>query len=406
MQRSLVVMQVALALTLLITAGVMVQSYWRLSRFDRGFDPSSVLTLEVPLPYGAYRGYERSARFHDEALTRIRTLPGVVAAETADGRIPLMARGGAGYTPVAPRDRALGADVTNVPGAMALASPGWFDAMRIPIRHGRTYRPGDLTSPSHPVVVSAALARAVYGIENAVGRRLEFGRPGALQPYTIIGVVGDVPGDRIPDGPARTVYFPVLRDLAATPDSAPAVPLYPAEMTLFIRTAVDPATLIAPIRQIVGELDPRVPVTNPRTLDEVVRASTARTRLTMLLLLAGSGIALLLGVIGIYGVVSYTVSQRIPEIGIRMALGATPSSVNAMVLRDGVGMTAIGIASGVLTSLMVTRLLRGLIFGVSATEPATFVAMIVLLFAIALAASYVPARRAARIDPVLALRAE
>jgi putative ABC transport system permease protein len=202
------------------------------------------------------------------------------------------------------------------------------------------------------------------------------------------------------------VYFPVLRDLAATPDSAPYVPMYPGEMTLFVRAAVAPATLIAPIRRIVGELDPYVPVTNPRTLEDVVSASTARARLTMLLLLTGSGVALILGVIGIYGVVSYSVSQRTPEIGIRMALGATPASVNAMVLREGAGMTAVGLVGGVLASLLVTRLLRGLLYGVSPTEPFTIIAMILLLFSIALAASYLPARRAARIDPVLALRAE
>ena len=406
MQRTLVVLQVALALTLLITAGVVVQSYWRLSRFDLGFDPRSVLTIEVPLPFSAYRGYERSARFHDETLARIRELPGVVSAETADGRIPLMTRVGGGYTPVAQGERPDGEKTAELPAAISLASPGWFEAMRIPIRHGRTYRPGDLVSESHPVVVSAALARGVFGVENAVGRRLSFGRPGNLEEYTIVGVVGDVPGDRIPDGPARTVYFPVLRDLAATPDSAAPVPIYPSEMTLFIRTSVDPAALVAPIRRVVAELDPQVPATDPRTLEDVVRGSMARARLTMLLLLAGSAVALLLGVIGIYGVVSYSVSQRTPEIGIRMALGATPSSVNAMVLREGVSMTAIGVAGGIAAALFATKLLRGLLFGVSAVEPVTFTLMIVLLFLIAVAASYIPARRAAQIDPVRALRAE
>jgi predicted permease len=409
-QRGLVILQVALALTLLIASGVMVQSYGRLSRFDLGFDPSSMLTFEVPLPARGYGPYERAARFHDEALQRIRALPGVIAAEVADSRIPLMPRNRYGDAPVAVADRGDGRDPLQIAATAGIVTPGWFEAMRMPLRHGRTFRAGDLVSESHPVVLSSAVARALYGSESAaLGRRLQFGRPATLFPHTVVGVVGDVPGDRIPDGPARAVYFPILRDLASTPDSGPppgAVPFYPHEVTFFVRSGADPAVLVAPIRRIISELDPQVPVTSPRLLDEVVHGSTARARLTMFLLLAGSSVALLLGMIGIYGVVSYSVSLRTPEIGIRMAVGATPAAVHGMVMREGAGMTLVGIAGGVLASLLVTRLLRGLLFGVSPTDPATMVAMVVLLSAIALAASYLPARRAARIDPVQALRAE
>jgi hypothetical protein len=278
--------------------------------------------------------------------------------------------------------------------------------MSVPVLRGRSYQRGDLRSGQHPIVLSAALAQALYGTDDVVGRRLVLDGYARLPVYSVVGVVGDVPGDRIPDGPSRTVYFPVLRDFAAIPDSAPRVPLFPGEMTLFVRTAVEPTSLVAPIRRIVAELDPQVPATNPRTLEDVVSASTARARLTMLLLLAGSGMALLLGMIGIYGVVSYSVNQRTPEIGIRMALGATPGRVNAMVLREAAGMTVAGVAVGVAASLGTTRLLRGLLYGVSATEPATFAVMIATLSAIALIASWIPARRASRIDPVLALRAE
>jgi predicted permease len=409
-QRSLVILQVALALTLLIASGIMVQSYQRLSRFDLGFDPTSMLTIEVPLHARGYGPYEHAARFHDEALRRIRTLPGVVSAEVADSRIPLMPRYRYGDAPVAVADRGDGRDPIQIAATAGIATPGWFEAMRIPMRHGRTFRAGDLVSESHPVVVSRAVARALYGSESAaLGRRLQFGRPATLFTHTIVGIVGDVPGDRIPDGPARAVYFPILRDLASTPESPPppgAVPFFPQEVTYFVRSAADPAALVAPIRRIVSELDPQIPVTNPRLLADVVRGSTARARLTMLLLLAGSSVALLLGVIGIYGVVSYSVSLRTPEIGIRMAVGATPASVHRLVMREGAGMTMVGVIGGVLASFLVTRLIRGLLFGVSPTDPATMVAMVALLSAIALAASYLPARRAARIDPVQALRAE
>jgi putative ABC transport system permease protein len=261
-------------------------------------------------------------------------------------------------------------------------------------------------SDAHPVVISAALAHALFAKGDPIGRRVRVSNLGRMPMYTVVGVAGDVPGERIPDGPVRSIYFPVLRDLAATPDSIPGVPFFPGELTMFVRTTVTPESLLDPIRRIVGEIDPQVPVTNPRTLEDIVGASTARTRLTMLLLLAGAGVALLLGVVGIYGVVSYAVSQRTPEIGIRMALGATPRAVNRMVLREGIVMTAGGIAAGILAALAVTRLLRGLLYEVSPTDPATFIAMAVLLSGVALAACQGPARRASRIDPVQALRAE
>jgi putative ABC transport system permease protein len=404
-QRALVAIQVGLALALLIASGVMAQSYWKLARFDLGFDPASVLTVEIPLPFRGYPRYDDGARFYDEALLRIRSLPGVVAAE-AGGPVPLARATGAGTTPMVASDSALPGGVSNIGVHPGVVSPGWFEAMRIPVIHGRTYRRGDLVSEEHPVVISDALARALFADADPLGRRLRVLNMGRMPSYTIVGVVGDVPGERIPDGPVRAIYFPVLRDLAATPDSAPQVPFWPRELPVVVRGSVAPATLLDPIRRIIAEIDPQVPVTNPRTLETIVDASTARTRLTMLLLLAGAGVALLLGIVGIYGVVSYAVSQRTPEIGIRMALGATPGAVNAMVLKEGVMMTSAGIATGIVAALGVTRLLRGLLFEVSPTDPATFIAMAVLLAGIALVACQGPARRASRIDPVQALRAE
>ena len=403
-QRGLVAVQVGLALALLVASAVMAQSYVKLIRFDLGFDPVSVLTVETPLPYRGYNRYDHGARFYHETLRRIRTLPGVVSAEA--GPVPLSRSTGLGTVPMVTTDSAMPGGVTSIAVQPAVVTPGWFEAMRIPMVHGRTYEPGDLVSETHPLVISAALARALFGDGNPLGRRFRLLNMGRMPSYTVIGVAGDVPGERIPDGPVRTIYFPVLRDLAATPDSTPTVPYWPGELTILVRGSVSPATLLDPIRRIVAEIDPQVPVANPRTLEEIVRASTARTRLTMLRLLAGAGVALLLGVVGIFGVVSYAVSQRVPEIGIRMALGATPGAVNAMVLREGALMTIAGIAAGVVAALAVTRLLRGLLYEVSPSDPATFVAMAVLLSAIAMAACFGPARRASRIDPVQALRAE
>ena len=404
-QRALVAIQVGLALALLIASGVMAQSYWKLARFDLGFDPTSVLTAEIPLPFRGYPRYDDGARFYEETLLRIRSLPGVISAE-AGGPVPLARATGGGPKPMVASDSTLPGGVINIAVQPGVVTPGWFEAMRIPVIHGRTYQRGDLVSDEHPIIISAALARALFADANALGRKLRVVNLGRLPSYTIVGVVGDVPGERIPDGPVRAIYFPVLRDLAATPDSAPRVPYFPRELPVVVRGSGATATLLAPIRRVVAEIDPQVPVTNPRTLDAIVAASTARTRLTMLLLLAGAGVALLLGVVGIYGVVSYAVSQRTSEIGIRMALGATPAAVNAMVLREGVMMTVAGIGAGVFVALGVTRLLRGLLYDVSPTDPLTFVGMAVLLSGVALAACMAPARRASRIDPVQALRAE
>ena len=404
-QRALVAVQVGLALALLIASGVMAQSYWKLARVDLGFDPASALTVEVPLPFRAYQRYEDGARFYDETLQRIRRLPGVVSAEAA-GRLPLTRITGSGTGPMAIADGVAGALAVQVAIQPSIVTPGWFEAMRIPVVRGRSYQPGDLASDAHPIIISTALARALFHDTDAVGRRFRLVNLGRLPTYTVVGVVGDVPGERLADGPALALYFPLLRDFAATPDSAPGIPHYPRELTLVVRTEVAPASLLAPIRRVVAESDPQVPVTNPRTLEEIVGASTSRTRLTLLLLLTGAAVALMLGIVGIYGVVSYAVSQRTSEIGIRMALGATPGAVNRMVLREGLLMTAIGIAAGMIAALAVTRLLRGLLYGISPTDATTFVGMAVLLAVIALAACYSPARRASRIDPVLALRAE
>jgi cell division protein FtsX len=215
-----------------------------------------------------------------------------------------------------------------------------------------------------------------------------------------------VPGASIAAGPRRTLYLPVLGDLPRRPDTTVALPRLPGSQTVVVRTSVPPGSVVPAVRRIVRELDPKVPIARVRTLDEVVAGASARARLTAVLLAAAAGTALLLGIIGIYGVVSYAVSLRTSEFGIRLALGATPARVQRLVLGQGALVAVAGTGLGVAAALALTRLLRGLLYEISPVDPVAFVAMPVLLLLVALLASYLPARRAARIDPARAMRAE
>ena len=404
-QRGLAVLQVSLALALLIGSGAMAQSYWRLAHYKLGFDSAGTLTFDLSLPFRGYSSYERGARFYDDVLTRVRALPGVVAAEAAGARQPLRPLEAYAYEPVVAEGSPSGAAST-ASAAMSMVTPGWFAAMRIPVIAGRAFQRGDVVSAEHPLIVSAALARKLFPGENAVGKRFRFARMPKRPAYTVIGVVGDIPGDQIPDGASATVYMPVLRDLQNTPDASADIPYSPGELTVYVRAGVEPTSLVAPIRRIVAGVDPQVPMANVRLLSDVVAASTGRARLTMVLLLVGAGTALALGIIGVYGVVSYAVSQRTPELGVRIALGASPASVNRMVLREGAVIAAIGSVVGAIAALAGTRLLRGLLFEVNPTNPLLFAGMTLFVLAIAIVACGGPARRAGRIDPIRVLRAD
>jgi predicted lysophospholipase L1 biosynthesis ABC-type transport system permease subunit len=221
--------------------------------------------------------------------------------------------------------------------------------------------------------------------------------------YTVVGVVGATPGEKIADGPAGVVYFPVLDDAG---DEDPKLPLVPRDLTLVVRTTLPPASMVATARRVVREMDPKLPIGRVRTMDEIVADSTAHTRLTAVLLLVAAGAALFLGVIGIYGMIAYTVSQRTSEFGVRMALGATPREVRRMVLGQGAALALGGIGIGLATAFALMRFLGSLVYEVSPSDPVVFAAMAALLFSVAVAASYFPAHRAGRVDPIRALKAE
>jgi predicted permease len=396
-QRTLVAVQVAIALTLLVGSALMVQTFLRLRSADPGFDARDVLTLEVILPYRGYETYDKSARLQLTLLDRVRALPGVESAG-AIGGLPMA------HSEFADLPSAVDVFGESQHGSsaerqvtMRTVTPGYFETMRTPIVAGRTPLVTDRAAEGAPVLVSANLAERLFGERSALGQRIRRARrnrpAGQEQWSTIIGVVANVHDAGIAEEPPEIVYLPIL--------DAPIEPDYTAGFLAFaVRSALPAASLVPDIRAIVRELDPSLPIASVRTMESIVAAASARTRFITLLLLVAAVSALFLGVIGIYGVLSYAVALRRREIGLRIALGARTDDVVRMVIRDGVRMTALGLLCGAAAAAVLVRSLRGLLFGVGPNDPATFISMAVLLLIIALIACALPARRAARVDPV------
>lgn len=397
--------QVALALTLLIGSALMARSFWELRQVRLGFAPDGALTFRLPLPPGEYSSYHASARLHAEMLHRVRALPGVTAVEAAHASTFPVTAVPVGYQfRLMPADHAI-PDRDAAPwGRLGFATPGYFEAMGIPILKGRTFRPGDTGRDAHGIILSAALARALFADEEPVGRRLRWVRTAPSPEYVVVGVVGDVPGERLADGPSQAFYFPNVYPPLADTVTGVVHDYIPFDEVYVVRTQLPAAALLPAIHRVAREIDPKLVVTRTATLRELVSESLAQTRLTLLLLLVGAASAVLLGVIGIYGMLSYTLSLRSSELGIRLALGATPQGIAWMLVRQGAVQAGAGIAVGLLAAVALGRYLRSLLYEVSPTDPLAFGAMATLLFAIAMVASYVPARRAARSDPTDALR--
>ena len=279
------------------------------------------------------------------------------------------------------------------------AETGYFETMRIKLIEGRTMQPGDGAEGTRAAAVSRSFAQHWWPNASPIGRRIRFGIP-EEDWSTIVGVVEDVHYASLEDKPEEVVYWPSTVGPTATPQPTRV-------MDIVIRTgAADPTQFIPVLRREVKALNARVPVSDPRPLAELVKAATARVSFTMALLAVALGIALLLGLIGIYGVITYIVTQRTREIGVRMALGATASGVRGMVLRQGVGLALAGVALGLLVAVALSSVIGAVLYGVKAIDPLTYAVVASVLLAAAAAASWLPARRAAAVPPSIALRAE
>jgi putative ABC transport system permease protein len=388
----LVVAELAIAVVLLVGAGLLIQSLWRLRQVSPGFNSQNVLTFSVALPEVRYPTDKQAVFYHD-LVTHIESLPGVQSASVVT---PLPLSGdlySLSYEtdgrPVAKKDQP-SADFFNI-------GLGYFRAIGIPLIKGRDFNEGDQHKSTPVVIINEALARQNFPNEDPIGKRI---RPG-ISSYEgekptmreIVGVVGDVKNRSLSKEAKSSFYVPQTQ-----------VPF--SEMTFVVRTTNDPHTMISAVTKEVGALDKDLPLFGVKTLEEYLATAVAAPRFNTTLLSIFAVVALILTIVGLYGVMSYSVAQRTNEIGIRMALGAQTSDVLKLIVGQGIKLVFLGLAIGLVGAFAVTRLAASLLFGVTAKDPLTFAAVGVLLALVALLACYIPARRAASVDPLVALRYE
>jgi putative ABC transport system permease protein len=385
---ALVMAEVALALLLVTGAGLLTRSLWRLARVDSGFDSENVLSFALSLPSASYPDGERVTAFFDAALARMRALPGVLSAG-ATTSLPLTGpRWGSDFTTEGWGPDRFGTEVHH-----REIAPGYLETLRVRLVRGRAFDSRDRPDAPLTVLINETLARRYYEGEDPIGKRITFDRvPEAGSVWrTIIGVVAPERQLGMAREPLPEFLAPLAQDWSRT-------------QYLVLRTAGDPRLLLPAVRSEVGRLDASLPLFDVRTLAEVRSASFARERFVMALFGLFAALALLLTLVGVYGVSAQAAKARTREIGIRMALGAQRGSVQRMIVGQGMRLVAGGLALGLAGALAAGRFMRSLLVGVAATDAATYVAVCALLTLSALLASWLPARRAARVDPVVALR--
>jgi len=384
----LVVAQVAFSLILLIVSGLLIRSFLRLQQVDPGMEPAGLLTMSVQLPAFTYTDPGQREQFFDETLEQIRALPGVLDASAVDG-FPLY---GGLWNGIWPADRPPADASERIAATRRFAMDGYFRTLGVPVLAGRTFESTDRTGSQTVTVVSQTLAKQVFQDENAVGKILILPWGDGI-PLEIIGVVGDLPDYGL-GADFRPVFYLPNRQYPQT------------VLSLVIRVDGEPTALTPAIRTIIWEVDKDVPITNVSTIEARISGSTAGFRFQTLLFGTFAAIAIILASIGLYGVLAYFVSQRTREMGIRIALGAGPNDVMYEVIRRGVIWAGSGLAFGLLGGLIASMLLRSMLFATAPTDPLTYLLVSLFLALVAFLACLIPARRAVRVDPLIALRAE
>ena len=393
LRRGLVVAEVALSLTLLIGAGLLIKSVGRLQGVDPGFDPHNVLVFNLNLPVVKYPTDTAERLFTDQLVPRLNALPGVRAA----GVTSVIPFGGGWSTASFNIENLVVPPGQNGPwGDVRIVSPQFFSTLRIPLKKGRLFNGQDVASAPRVAVIDEQFVKKYFANTDPIGKRITFGaRQGQTDStwITIVGVVGHAAHEGLDAEPRLQYYFPTTQTGLRG-------------MTVAIRTAGNPLSLLPAAREAVHGIDRNLPLAVVNTMDKLVESSVGQRKLSMILLGVFSAIAMLLASIGIYGVMSYSVTQRSRELGIRMALGAARGRVLALVVGQGMALAGAGVVIGLVAAFALTRLLTSQLFGVGATDPATFAVVSALLVAIALLATLLPAMRATRVDPVVALRDE
>jgi predicted permease len=384
----LVVSQVALTLILLVGAGLLGKSFVELLRVDPGFRPESAVVMNLSLPASDDKEQQkRNALFYQQLLERLGQLPGIVAIGGING-LPMTDTGADGTFLIDNDPSRTGH------AEYRLASSGYFAAMGIPLLRGRMFDASDGANAPPAAVVSQSLAQKYFPGTDPIGQRIQFGNmDGDGRLLEIVGVVDNVREGGLDRAPALTVYANAFQ----RPQSN--------SLAMVVRAQGDPATLIPAMRQAAQSLNPDMPTTF-RTLTEVYSSSLDARRFSLVIFGVFASVALILAMLGLYGVISYAVAQRTQEIGIRLALGAQGRDVLRLILRQGMTLTLFGVALGLVASFALTRLMASLLYGVSVTDPLTFVLVSLLLVGVALVACYFPARKATKVDPIVALRNE
>jgi predicted permease len=387
----LVVLQVALSLLVLVSAGLCVRSLQKLVAIDAGFDPAKIIVMSLDLSLNGYK-QEQGRQFYSQLVERVSGLPGVESASLA-AIVPL---GGGGMR------RSLGVEGYEPPPDAPplnfnfnIVGANYFQTMGIQIIRGRDFSPQDVAGAPKVVIINETVAHKYWPNQDAVGKHLKFGSPRSRNEelIEIVGIAKDSKYRQLTEVATDTMYLPLAQN-------------YRANMTLHVRTAADSKAMIAAIRSEVAARDPNLPVYSVRTMEEQKSNSLYTSRMAATLLGVFGLVAMLLAAVGIYGVMSYSVNRRTREIGIRMALGANRRDVLKMVLGEGMLLVMVGLAAGLGATLAVTRFIGSLLYGVSATDPATFAGISLILIAVALLACYLPARHATKVDPMVALRYE
>jgi putative ABC transport system permease protein len=387
--RVLVGGELALATVLLISAGLLIQTLLRLERVTLGFNPAGVLTFQITPPASKYQGVVKQWPLYRSMIEALETIPGVRGAAISSA-VP-MGNGTYATTPSTAPPPSLMAPGDAIPIDWRTVSPNYFRTMEIPILRGRLFNEQDNSANPPVAAISQRAARRFWGDADPIGRVVRLTSSG--KEWQVIGVVGDVRNTALATDPAPALYIPAF------------LRIWPA-MDVAVRTAGKPESILPAVRQKIRELDSELPIATVRSMDSWVANSASASRLNAVLLAAFAGVALLIAAIGVYGVLSYSVNRRVREIGLRMALGAQQGSVLRLVVREGMLVALLGIGVGLAGAFGVARALSTLLFGIRPNDPPTFALVATVLAMIALVACILPARRAARIDPVIALREE
>jgi putative ABC transport system permease protein len=391
-RQALIVVEVALSVVLLAGAGLLFRSFMRLQSVNTGFVAQQVLTAKLTPSGPNYTNNADFTKFYNQVIEKVEAIPGVQDAGVIN-TLPLYKGPTSGFRvdgrPVTTPDKWPSVNYRVV-------SPNYFRAMGIPVLQGRAYTERDDANAPLVMIVNQQLARENFPDENPVGKRITFGgtdENGQPRWFEIVGVVANVHSNELREAPTAELYFSSGQDL------------WPG-MSLVVRSSVEPSSLAASVRQAVNEVDRSVPVADVKTMDHIVSESITQPRFNLFLLGLFGAVAMILSAAGIYGVTAYTVTQRTHELGIRIALGAQVGDVLKMILGQGMSVIGIGLVIGLAAAFALMRLLRSLLFGVGENDPLTFVAITVGLILVALIACYIPARRATKVDPLVALRAE